>query len=172
MICGFVDHRSGKHSRSAHTISTEEPSTAAAQECLRPLLPTPTGLSDGPPDTTSTAAAQECLRPLLQQQQATDRSPVKIAIAEQLTKDRYNRHCHRLQEWILPMVIGTSKSPAKQGSQCAHRTTEPWNSTYYYYRGSQESLSPHARTLTRERSNSLHRKNSTLRIPAEQLSPR
>jgi hypothetical protein len=46
------------------------------------------------------------------------------------------------------------------------------NSAQTTYRGSRQSLSPHhARTSTRDKSNSLHRKKSTLRIPQSSHRP-
>jgi hypothetical protein len=127
MICGTADHWSGKHRsestrRSAATsISTNEPTTAAAQECLRPLL---------------------------LPQRATDRTTtVKIAIATYKPKDRSrpakptaNRsaiNCRICDGHRLPIYRGSQDEPNPAQTQQQMRAMGPTRKNQqYYHRGS------------------------------------
>jgi hypothetical protein len=131
----------------------------------------PTSYKSGITGNTSTAAAQECLRPLLPsppwrpiEEQERQRTPSEDRYRNtNKLKDRYYRHSQ--QEWIFPMVIGTSKPSGKCNASPNDRSLElqillPTAAT-------KKSLSPHERNPTRVRGNGPDRKKSTL-LPLQQ----
>jgi hypothetical protein len=74
------------------------------------------------------------------------------------------------------MVVGTSKSRQQEPTErpnlgSPQTTTTKSIETIASTAAAKESLSPHTRSSTRDRSNSLRRKKSTLRTAAEQPSP-
>jgi hypothetical protein len=82
------------------------------------------------------------------------------------------KYQERLIECPVKIVIATTTNrktgttgTANSQQECYRSQDLRWAQTAYY-RGSQESLSPHERNQTRDRSNSLHRKKINTTNPS------
>jgi hypothetical protein len=146
MICGTADHRSGSTGVSRNDAPQQRP----------PSPPTAKARYHRQHRTKN-----RDIRWTARQQQRNER-PIEVQEAWTPSEDQHCLSKNKPKDRPRPAQPTANRSAIDRRICDGHILLLPRQ---------QECLSPHARNQTRDRGNRLHRKKSTLRIPAEQPSP-